>query len=126
MGREVRGVGLKRGDIKTNEAGLYIVRREIATDGQGVVESKSLQVLCTVDKGVEESQQDKLFEDINMWASSKSQQLDDTSTKNYKDRHQERVWELVCWWGQQQHHELLAERLRHVQRGCAQGEEPIE
>ena len=76
-------MGLKRGDIRINEAGLDIVRREIATDGQGVVESKSLQVQGTVDKGVEESQQDKLFEDIKMWASSKIQQLDDPSTKNY-------------------------------------------
>ena len=77
-------LGLKRGDIRINEAGLCVVRREIATDGQGVVESKSLQVQGTVDKGVDDSQQDKLFEEIKMWASSKSQQLDDTSTKQYK------------------------------------------
>ena len=55
------------------------MRREIAIEGQGVVDSKSLQAQGALD----ESQQDKLRERIHMWASIKSQQLDDTNTKNY-------------------------------------------
>ena len=66
-------LGLKKGDINVTEAALYVVRREIATEGQGLVDCKSLHAQGTVD----ESQQDKLFEHIKMWACNKSQQLDE-------------------------------------------------
>ena len=65
--RQCPGARVAADSIRINAAGLYAVRRAIATDGQGVVESKSLQVQGTVDKGVGDGQQDKLFEEIKLW-----------------------------------------------------------
>jgi len=60
-------LGLKRGDIRINEAGLYVVRREIATDGQVTINSRSLEVQGKVDG----NNQEALFDKISPWAAGR-------------------------------------------------------